>query len=107
HSIIRANGGQEGIHLFSDRSTRGEKIDIVFTDLGMPNVDGRKVAAAIKERSPATPVVLLTGWGKRLVEENETPPFVDKVLSKPPKLAELRAVLRECCGNARSEGEKK
>lgn len=97
HWIIRANGGQEGIDSFSKLVERGEKIDIVFTDLGMPHVDGRKVAAAIKEKSPSTPVILLTGWGKRLVEENEVPPFVDKVLSKPPKLTELRAVLRDRC----------
>lgn len=97
HLIERAAGGQEGIDLFTSLHAAGEKIDVVFTDLGMPRVDGRKVAAWVKEKSPSTPVVLLTGWGRRLVEENETPPFVDRVLSKPPKLSELRAVLREQC----------
>jgi CheY-like chemotaxis protein len=35
-----------------------------FTDLGMPYVDGRQVAAAVKAASAATPVILLTGWGR-------------------------------------------
>ncbi len=40
-------------------------------------------------------MVLLTGWGQRLIAENDTPPHVDRILSKPPKLAELRAALAE------------
>jgi hypothetical protein len=34
-----------------------------ITDLGMPHVDGRKVAASICKASPGTPTILLTGWG--------------------------------------------
>ena len=59
----------------------------------MPYVDGRKVAAAVKATSPATPVIMLTGWGQRLVADGDMPPHVDRVLSKPPKLRELRAAL--------------
>jgi hypothetical protein len=40
-------------------------------------------------------VVLLTGWGHRMLAEDGTPTNVDRVLSKPPKLAILRAVLAE------------
>src|SRR5258706_15781941 len=31
-------------------------------------------------------VILLTGWGQRLVAEGEVPPHVELVLNKPPKL---------------------
>jgi CheY-like chemotaxis protein len=58
-------------------------------------VDGRRVAAAIKAASPNTPVVLLTGWGQRLMADNQVPPHVDRVLNKPPRLKELRAALAE------------
>jgi CheY-like chemotaxis protein len=61
----------------------------------MPYVDGRRVAAAIKTASPHTPVILLTGWGKRLLAENDIPAHVDRVLSKPPRLSEIRAALAE------------
>ncbi len=59
----------------------------------MPYVDGRKVAAAIKQESAETPVILLTGWGQRLEAEGDTPDSVDYVLGKPPKIAELRSLL--------------
>jgi CheY-like chemotaxis protein len=58
----------------------------------MPHVDGRKVAAAIKAMSPATPILLLTGWGQGMTQE-ETPQHVDGVLGKPPRLRDLRAAL--------------
>jgi PAS domain S-box-containing protein len=95
HEIEAANGGQAGINAFAAAQARGAPFEFVFTDLGMPHVDGRKVAAAIKGLSEKTPVVMLTGWGQRLLATHDLPDHVDRVLSKPPKIAELRQVLRE------------
>jgi len=95
HLTTAAHGGQGGIDAFAAAQKRGESFDIVVTDLGMPHVDGRKVAYSIKALSPTTPVILLTGWGQRLEATNDIPPHVDKLLSKPPRLHELRAALSE------------
>jgi len=93
HKVSAADGGQAGIDLFAEARRRHQPFDVVITDLGMPHVDGRRVAAAVKGASPATPVVLLTGWGQRLVEDGDIPAHVDHVLNKPPKLRDLRAAL--------------
>jgi len=93
HEVVTADGGQAGIERFLAEQAAGAGFDAVLTDLGMPYVDGRQVARAIKAQSPATPIILVTGWGQRLVAEGEVPPEVDHVLSKPPKLRELRAAL--------------
>jgi signal transduction histidine kinase/ActR/RegA family two-component response regulator len=95
HLVTATHGGREGIEAFAAASKRGECFDIVVTDLGMPHVDGRKVATSVKGVSPNTPVVLLTGWGQRLIATNDAPAHVDKVLAKPPRLHELRAALAE------------
>jgi CheY-like chemotaxis protein len=76
-----------------DARRHDERIDVVITDLGMPHIDGRNVAAAVKTASPGTPVILLTGWGQRLVDDGDIPAHVDHVLNKPPKLRDLRAAL--------------
>ncbi|MBS0417007.1 MAG: PAS domain-containing protein [Proteobacteria bacterium] len=102
HRIDVAEGGQAGIDAFRAAQQGGESFDLVITDLGMPHVDGRTVATTIKLRAPTVPVVLLTGWAYRLQAENDLPPHVDRVLSKPPKLTELRAVLAELTSAAQS-----
>jgi signal transduction histidine kinase/ActR/RegA family two-component response regulator len=95
HDVSVADGGQKGIDTFTAAVRKGAPFSVVISDLGMPYVDGRKVAAAIKTASGQTPVILLTGWGRRLLAENDIPPHVDKVLSKPPRMAEVRAALAE------------
>ena len=49
----------------------------------------------LQEDGHLTPLILLTGWGQRLIAANDTPRHVDKVLAKPPRLHELRAALAE------------
>jgi CheY-like chemotaxis protein/anti-sigma regulatory factor (Ser/Thr protein kinase) len=93
HVVVTANGGKEGIDAFTAAARGRERFAVVITDLGMPYVDGRKVAGAVKANSASTPVILLTGWGQRLVAEEGVPSNVDCVLSKPPKLRELRNAL--------------
>lgn len=93
HDLVMANGGQEGIDTFQANLIAANLFDAVITDLGMPRVDGRRVAAAVKAAAPTTPVIMLTGWGQRLQDEEQLPPNVDRLLSKPPKLHEIRTVL--------------
>jgi signal transduction histidine kinase/ActR/RegA family two-component response regulator len=100
HDVTAANGGQAGIDAFVAASLTAEPFAIVVTDLGMPYVDGRRVAAAVKAASVTTPVILLTGWGQRLVSEGDIPPHVDRVLNKPPRLMDLRAALNELTATA-------
>lgn len=97
HLVVAANGGQAGIDAFRKAQDFLQPFAVVITDLGMPYVDGRKVAAAVKELSPSTPVLLLTGWGQRLVAEGDVPSQVDRVLNKPPKLRDLREALLQVC----------
>ncbi|HZN85840.1 MAG TPA: ATP-binding protein, partial [Burkholderiales bacterium] len=93
HAVTAASGGQQGIDAFTAAAARGTPFDVVITDLGMPNVDGRQVAYAVKSVRPGTPVMMLTGWGRRMREDGELPPHVDHLLSKPPRVAELRSAL--------------
>jgi nitrogen-specific signal transduction histidine kinase/ActR/RegA family two-component response regulator len=93
HAVVAADGGQAGIEAFTKAHHAGQPFDVVMTDLGMPYVDGRAVAAAIKAIDPHAPVLLLTGWGQRLRTEHSVPANVDLMLGKPPKLLELRAAL--------------
>jgi CheY-like chemotaxis protein/anti-sigma regulatory factor (Ser/Thr protein kinase) len=96
HQVTVTDGGEEGIAAFRRAGAQGNPFAIVLTDLGMPHVDGRRVASTVKAESPNTPVILLTGWGRRLIADGDIPPYVDQVLSKPPDLIDLRRAVA-CC----------
>jgi signal transduction histidine kinase/uncharacterized membrane protein affecting hemolysin expression len=95
HIVVSASGGQIGLDTFASARGTPNEFALVITDLGMPHVDGRRVAEGVKRIAPGTPVIMLTGWGNRMIAEHDTPAHVDRVLSKPPRLAELRGALRE------------
>jgi PAS domain S-box-containing protein len=95
HGVVPADGGQKGIDEFMAARQHGQAFDVVISDQGMPAIDGRKVAAAIKSADRSTPFILLTGWGQALQAEHDTSDDFDRVLSKPPHIAELRRALEE------------
>jgi signal transduction histidine kinase/ActR/RegA family two-component response regulator len=94
HIVVSASGGQMGIDTFTSARGTANEFALVITDLGMPHIDGRRVAEGVKRLSPKTPVIMLTGWGNRMLAERDTPVHVDRVLSKPPRLLDLRGALR-------------
>lgn len=94
HTLILASGGQSGVDIFTSTLASGAGFDVVITDLSMPYVDGFMVATAIKQASPATPVILLTGWDHPEAAGQNALNSVDVLLAKPPRLPELRDALQ-------------
>ncbi|WP_342249880.1 response regulator [Sphingomonas sp. OTU376] len=92
HGVTAAGGGQAGIDAMQHASRKGEGFDVIITDLGMPHVDGNQVARTAKAIFPDTPVILLTGWGRRMATDDQAPAHVDFVLSKPVDLDQLRGI---------------
>jgi CheY-like chemotaxis protein len=93
HIPTVASGGESGIKLFQSTFQGGVPFDVVITDLAMPYVDGNMVVVAIKNQSPATPIILLTGWKGDPKIEAEVAAKVDRVLGKPLYLSKLREAL--------------
>ena len=57
--VYEASNGQEGLEIF-----RKHRPDVVFTDLCMPNLGGLELLPILREESPHTPVVVISGTGK-------------------------------------------
>lgn len=93
HEVEVSDSGQSGLDEFRIARERGRPFDVVITDLGMPYLDGRQVAKALKQESPTTPVIMLTGWGAFMKEDGNLPEEVDGIISKPPRARELRKTL--------------
>ncbi len=88
HTVETAVNGRDGFEKF-----KAGRFAIVITDRAMPEVGGDQLAAMVKEASPATPIVLLTGFGDLMNAAGEKPDGVDLVVKKPIRLATLREVL--------------
>jgi CheY-like chemotaxis protein len=88
HTAETAVNGRDGFEKF-----KAGRFAIVITDRAMPEVGGDQLAAMVKEASPNTPVVLLTGFGDLMNAAGEKPDGVDLVVKKPIRLATLREVL--------------
>ncbi len=58
YEVITAADGRAALEIF-----RTEKPSIVMTDIKMPGMDGIELLAAIKEESPTTEVIMITGHG--------------------------------------------
>ena len=63
HRVMVASGGKHGLELFRTATLKNQPYEVVITDLGMPDIDGQRVARTIKAESPNTPVIMMTGWG--------------------------------------------
>jgi signal transduction histidine kinase/ActR/RegA family two-component response regulator len=99
HVVTDADGGAAGIARLEETP-----VDLVFTDLGMPEVTGWDVARAVRARRPGLPIVLLTGWGEHGPGEAQPAGLVDRILGKPVRLEDLLAVIDELTTVEPSEG---
>ena len=88
--VTMASNGNDGLHLFLKGS-----FDLVVTDLQMPGIDGLTLASHIKDTSPETPVLLLTGEEKKVVREKIKESCVDSVLFKPFRLENFEGAIQK------------
>lgn len=58
YDVVMAENGKEGLTLFKEGS-----FDLVFTDMKMPDITGLEVLKKVKELSPQTIVIVITGYG--------------------------------------------
>ena len=87
HAVFQAASGPEGLAQLAD----GVTVDVVVTDLGMPEMTGWDVARAVRTRHPGLPVGLITGWAVALEISDEERRGVDFLIAKPYTMEALRA----------------
>ena len=86
--VTAAIGGRQGLDRFDEL-----RPEIVFSDLGMPDLNGWDLALAIKSRCPETQVVLVTGWGTQIEPGSARARGVDFIMPKPFGLDDVERIL--------------
>jgi two-component system NtrC family sensor kinase len=59
YTVLAATGGKEALQILADR---GERVDVVITDVIMPVIDGVELMGKIHELYPDLPVILMTAY---------------------------------------------
>jgi len=98
HRVVQAADGRQTLGLLRYH----EGFDALVLDLGMPEMDGWEVAYFARKLQPNAAVVLLTGWGENIGDQNDG--RVDAVLAKPVTMRELNQAIARAVARRRPAG---
>ncbi len=92
HAAEGAVSVDEGFEKFSR-----QKFDLVITDWAMPQKNGDELIARVRQTSPQTPIILLTGFGALVGEDKAR--SADLLLSKPVTIEAMREAIWTLTGS--------
>jgi len=98
YMVHTASNGLDALTLF-EQNRNG--LDLVITDMVMPEIGGVALISMIKSNSPTTPVIAMTGWGQHpsaLASEAKA----DTILNKPFEMVELDRSISKLLSSKRS-----
>jgi CheY-like chemotaxis protein len=92
YNVLEAADGATALQLL-DR-TPPETVALVLTDLRMPVMDGRQLAAALARRRPSLPIVFMSGFTAQLMDLRLVSPGL-AFLAKPFRNEDLLAAISQ------------
>lgn len=90
HSVQTAGSAEEALERFDPSA-----VDLLITDYAMPGLLGTALAASIRQAVPDLPVIMVTAHAEMLQAWGADLSNVDRVVSKPFRLGDLRQALAE------------
>jgi two-component system cell cycle sensor histidine kinase/response regulator CckA len=99
YRVIEAGNGTEALRIYEDNPGA---IDLVLTDLVMPEMGGHELVERLRLSNPAIRVVFMSGYTEKMVAGNGSMPpgtgFVEKPFTVETLMRRLREVLDEEVG---------
>jgi DNA-binding response OmpR family regulator len=80
--VLQANGSEQALETLKDLN---QHIDLMMTDVGLPNMDGRELAAQARMLRPGLPILFASGY----TESIEVPEGMHSI-GKPFSIDQLR-----------------
>jgi CheY-like chemotaxis protein len=90
YDVLKASNGLEALMVYS---TYRQKIDLVLTDVDMPQMNGLELAARIRGRDPARRILLMSGGTSENLGSSKDYPFVAKPFLSIQLIAAVEAAL--------------
>jgi len=90
YAVTSAPDGMEAMRIIEEQPT----IDLVFTDIVMPGMDGIVLADMVKLRRPTLKILYTTGYRDIARAKSEAGILHGKILEKPYRPAELETEIQ-------------
>jgi CheY-like chemotaxis protein len=94
HRVLEARDGVEALACLAENPA----VELVLTDLRMPNMDGWELATRLSGRSPRVPVLFMSGFDEHLASDTVAGP----VLPKPFTSERLDELIRQVISAGRA-----
>ena len=91
YQVSLCNSSTDALETFR---TSPNKYDLVITDMSMPNITGDNLTIELKKIRPDIPVILCTGFSKKLTNAKASAIGIDVVLMKPVVGDELARAIK-------------
>lgn len=90
--VVVAESGETALKIYDARKGR---LDVVFTDIGMPEMSGWELASEIRKRSETMPLAIVSGWADAISCDARQAIKADWVVSKPFDIATIAGIANE------------
>jgi two-component system, cell cycle sensor histidine kinase and response regulator CckA len=97
YNVLEAGGGEEALDIVKADNV---KIDLIITDVVMPNMDGPTMVRHVKQLKPDLAVIFMSGYAEEAFRRNDQNSEDIHFLPKPFGLKQLAAKVKEVLAGA-------
>lgn len=90
HTVHTVHSAREALSLLMRT-----RVDVMFTDIGMPEMDGWELTAGVQARDPQAVVVVVSGWGGQFSHDTQRARGLFGLLPKPLDIHDAVKIARE------------
>ena len=93
YEVIIANNGREALS-----QLHNNKIDLVITDIRMPDINGLDLMVKIKKEYPQTKIIIMTAYGSSDIQKEANQRGSLYYVEKPFEISEIRKIISDLIG---------
>lgn len=97
--VVQAESGEQALEFYDAQQSQ---FDVIFTDIGMPEMNGWALITAIRQRSETIPVAIVSGWADAIGWDTRNAAKAEWVVSKPFDIAKISEIAKEITTRKRS-----
>lgn len=97
YRVLAADGAAQALRILRDRPD----VDLLFTDIVMPETNGRKLADRVREEWPGLPIIFTTGYTRNAIVHNGILDVGVELISKPFTIEQLATKVRTVLDEAK------